>query len=387
MNPVMHGDVLIIGAGIIGSALAEQCARRGLRVAVAEAAMPAAGTSAAGMGHLVVLDDNPAELALSRDGLARWQARRHELPANAEYRACGTLWLARDEAEMQEAERKQAGYQQHGLSSNLLPATALRKLEPALAPNLAGALQVPGDAVLYPPVASRWLLQNAQSLGAQLWRKAQVTSVDDEGVARLADGRLLRARHIVIAAGNASTTLLPGLPLKPRKGQLLITERYPQRIRHQLVELGYIRSAHASDGDSVAFNVQPRATGQLLIGSSRQFHDTDPAINWPLLQAMLSRALDYLPSLRQLQALRSWAGFRPATPDKLPLLGKVPGHSRLWLATGHEGLGITTALSSAHLLADLLCDQAPALDPTPYSPARFGSWSLADQHHPVGVAA
>ena len=210
--------------------------------------------------------------------------------------------------------------------------------------------------------------------------------MDDEGVARLADGRLLRARHIVIAAGNASATLLPGLPLKPRKGQLLITERYPQRIRHQLVELGYIRSAHAAMAIPSHSMSSPRHR-PVADWFVPPVHDTDPAINWPLLQAMLSRALEYLPSLRQLQALRSWAGFRPATPDKLPLLGKVPGHSRLWLATGHEGLGITTALASAHLLADLLCEQAPALDPTPYNPSRFGPWSLADQHHPVGVAA
>ncbi|QDQ26526.1 FAD-dependent oxidoreductase [Chitinimonas arctica] len=368
----MTFDLLIIGAGIIGSALAESCARRGLRVLVLEAGIPAAGTTSAGMGHLVVLDDNPAELALSRDGLQRWQARRDELPPAAEYRNCGTLWLARDEEELAEAERKQACYRQYGLTGNLLNARQLQQQEPALAKDLAGGLQVPGEAVIYPPAASAYLLSEACRLGAQLVRGCAVSQLSDEGWLRLVDGREFSAPRIVVAAGNQSTRLLPGLPLKPRKGQLLITERYPATISHQLVELGYIRSAHASDADSVAFNLQPRATGQLLLGSSRQYQDQDSEIDWPLLRRMLSRAFDYLPGLAELQAIRAWSGFRPATPDKLPLLGPVPGKQRLWLATGHEGLGITTALSSAELLADLLCDCAPTLDPRPYDPARFG---------------
>ncbi|WP_233202964.1 NAD(P)/FAD-dependent oxidoreductase [Chitinimonas sp. BJB300] len=379
-------DVLIIGAGIIGSAVAEACARRGLCVQVLEAGIPAAGTTAAGMGHLVVLDDNPAELALSRDGLARWQARQHALPSQAEYRACGTLWLARDDEEMAEAERKQILLRQHGLDSQLLTADELRRCEPALVNGLAGALRRPDEAVLYPPVASRWLLSQAEALGAVLLRNAEVNCVNDEGEVSLSDGRTLRAANIIVAAGNQSTRLVPGLPLKPRKGQLLITERYPATVHHQLVELGYIRSAHTNDGDSVAFNVQPRATGQLLIGSSRQYNDLDSGLNWPLLQRMLARACEYLPGLLALQALRSWTGFRPATPDKLPLLGRVPGCQRLWLATGHEGLGITTALASGELLADLLCNTRPSLDPHPYDPARFDTWTAATPIQAVEAA-
>ncbi|MGQ5522044.1 NAD(P)/FAD-dependent oxidoreductase [Chitinimonas sp. PSY-7] len=383
----MTADVLVIGAGIIGSAVAESSARRGLRVQVLEAGIPAAGTTAAGMGHLVVLDDNPAELALSRDGLARWQSRRHELPCRAEYRACGTLWLARDSAELAEAERKQALLRQYGLESQLLTADGLQRCEPALVKGLAGALLRADEAVLYPPVASRWLLSYAEAMGASLLRNAEASQVHEDGSVVLSNGRTLRAAQIVIAAGNQSSRLLPGLPLKPRKGQLLITERYPALVHHQLVELGYIRSAHSNDGDSVAFNVQPRATGQLLIGSSRQYQDLAPDLDWALLQRMLARAAEYLPDLSGLQALRGWTGFRPATPDKLPLLGRVPGSQRLWLATGHEGLGITTALASGELLADLLCNTRPSIDPHPYDPARFDTWTAATPLQTVEVAA
>jgi glycine/D-amino acid oxidase-like deaminating enzyme len=238
-------------------------------------------------------------------------------------------------------------------------------------------LLVPDEAVIYPPVAGRYLLDQAIAVGAKLLPGAHAVAVDDSGAVWLADGRRLVAERVVIAAGCASTALLPGLPLTPRKGQLLITDRYPGYVRHQLVELGYLQSAHSGDADSVAFNVQPRATGQLLIGSSRQNHDTGSQLDWALLRRMLQRAFEYLPGLHELQTLRTWTGLRPATPDKLPLLGRAPGQQRLWLATGHEGLGITTALASAELLAALLVDERPSLDPTPYDPARFAGRQVA----------
>jgi glycine/D-amino acid oxidase-like deaminating enzyme len=120
----------------------------------------------------------------------------------------------------------------------------------------------------------------------------------------------------------------------------------------------------------VAFNVQPRPTGQILIGSSREFGAVDRELSLPLLRQMLQRAFSFLPVLRELQAIRIWTGLRPATPDGRPYLGPVPGRRDVWVAAGHEGLGVTTALGSARLIVDSLLGRVPAIDPTPYLPAR-----------------
>lgn len=365
----MKVDIAIVGAGIIGAALADALSQLRLKVAVIEAATPGGGTSAAGMGHLVALDGNPAELALARDGLRRWQALQGDLPAGVEYRACGTLWIARDQDEMAAAAAKQAVFRRLGLKAELLTPELLYRLEPNLAQGLAGGLLRPDEAVIYPPAAVAFLLERAELRGAVLLRQ-RVQAVD-QGVVRLEDGSRVAAEQVVIAAGNGSSALLPDLPLQPRKGQLVITERYAGLVRHQLIELGYAQSAHGSDSSSVAFNVQPRATGQLLIGSSRQYDDPSADIDWPLLRRMLNRAFEFLPGLRHLQAVRAWTGQRPATPDKLPLLGPVPDRPGLWLATGHEGLGITTALSSAAHLAARLTGRPSALPSSAYDPARF----------------
>jgi glycine/D-amino acid oxidase-like deaminating enzyme len=148
----------------------------------------------------------------------------------------------------------------------------------------------------------------------------------------------------------------------------VITERYPGFLRHQVVELGYLKSAHTLTRESVAMNVQPRRTGQLLVGSSRELVGWDASLNRPLLARMLRRASEFLPGLPRLQALRSWVGFRPATPDKLPLVGRWD--DGLWIAAGHEGLGVTTAPGTARLLADLVLGRTPGIDPAPFDPRR-----------------
>jgi glycine/D-amino acid oxidase-like deaminating enzyme len=176
-----------------------------------------------------------------------------------------------------------------------------------------------------------------------------------------------------MATGCALPELLPMLPMRARKGHLVITERYPNLLRHQLLELGYADSAHGDADSSVAFNVQPRPTGQILIGSSREFSAVDASVSPAMVQRMLERSFAFVPALRRLQALRVWTGFRPTTPDGRPYLGAVPGTTHQWVAAGHEGLGVTTAFGSARLLMDLIQCRQPAIDPAPYAPSRMAA--------------
>ncbi|KAB0638681.1 D-amino-acid oxidase [Burkholderia stagnalis] len=362
-------DVIVIGAGIVGAACAHEFALRGLRVLVLDDA--SGGATGAGMGHLVAMDDNAAELALSHYSIELWRALSAQMPDGCAYRNCGTLWLAADANEMDLARAKQATLAAHGVAGELIDGAALAALEPMLRAGLGGALKIPGDGILYAPVAASWLLQRAP--GVTL-RREKVVEADGPRV-KLASGERLRAERVVVANGVAARTLLPELPLRPKKGHLLITDRYPGRVSHQLVELGYAASAHASDGTSVAFNVQPRPTGQLLIGSSRQFDTEDPRVEPPVLARMLRRAVGYLPALADLNGIRAWTGFRAASPDGLPLLGEHPARPGVWLAVGHEGLGVTTAPGSARLLAALMFGERPPIDAEPYLPGRFLSTS------------
>ena len=362
-------DVVIIGAGIVGAACAWACASERLRVAVIEADIIGGGATGAGMGHLVVMDDSEAQFALTRYSRSLWQQLVTELPGDVEYESCGTIWVAADEEEMEAVRQKKDFYETRGVPAEMLDAKALRMAEPNLREGLAGGLRVPGDAVIYAPCAARFFIERAQSRGAELYLPRVVTEVTAEGV-RLNDGTVIAAHRVVNAAGTWSPMLTPGIEVKKRKGHLVITERYAGFVKHQLVELGYLKSAHSMTTESVAFNVQPRRTGQMLIGSSRQFDVEGKGVDANILRRMLGRAAEFLPGVNRLSAIRSWTGFRAATPDKLPLIGPWLGRENLFLATGHEGLGITTSLGTAKLLVDQLLRRTSEIPIAPYLPSR-----------------
>lgn len=362
-------DLAIIGGGIVGAACAWEAARSGLRVVVIERSVIGGGATAAGMGHIVVMDDSEAQFALTNYSQQLWREIAQDLPSDIEYEECGTMWVAADDEEMAEVRRKQEYYEARGIPVEVLDENALAKAEPNLRAGLAGGLRVPRDGVVYPPCAARYFLEQAQALGAQLQIGQNVVALNDDGV-QLSDGSFVSAGITVNATGSWSPLLTPGIAVQPRKGHLLITDRYPGFLRHQLIELGYLKSAHSIASDSVAFNAQPRKTGQLLIGSSRQYGTEDPQVEAHMLSRMLARALEYMPKLAELSSLRTWTGFRAATPDKLPLIGPCPGHERLYLATGHEGLGITTSLGTAKLLVDQLLQRTSQIPIAPYLPNR-----------------
>ena len=372
---IMKPDVLIVGAGIIGAACADALSAQGLRVTVIERDAVGSGATAAGMGHLVAMDDNAAELALSSHSLELWKALVEGQAQRHEYSNCGTIWVAADDEELEAARSKAVTMSAHGLHCGVIGAKQLYSLEPQLRPGLAGGLLVQGDALVYPPKSARILLARAVARGATLLM-GDVVALEHGGVV-LADGSRLAAGQIVLAGGTRCLSLAPELPLRPKKGHVMITDRYPGFIRHQLVELGYIKSAHASEGESVAFNLQPRPTGQVLIGSSRQFDTVEMAAEPAVMARMLARAVEYAPALAGLNVLRCWTGLRAATPDGLPLIGPDPSRNNVWLATGHEGLGITTSLATAELLASQMVGSRAGIDAQPYLPSRFNAQGRA----------
>ena len=367
-------DVILLGAGIVGCACARECTQAGLRVAIIEPEVVGGGATAAGMGHLVAMDDSPAQLALTRYSRSLWMKLLPQLPSTVEYETRGTVWVAADAEEMDEVQAKYEIYAAAGVNSVILDAGELVLAEPNLRPGCAGGLLVPEDAVIYPPTAASFFLQEAIRGGAVLLQGHAAISVGN-GTVSLSNGAKYAAPHIVVATG-ADQRLLPWLKMQRRKGHLLVTDRYPGFLHHQLVELGYLKSAHKTTEDSVAFNIQPRQTGQLLIGSSRQFGNEDPAIDDNILRKMLDRACEYMPGLAHISGIRAWTGFRAATPDKLPLIGPTEDSS-VFLAVGFEGLGITNAPGAARLVVDHLLGRRSEIDASLYLPVRMTSPEMA----------
>jgi glycine/D-amino acid oxidase-like deaminating enzyme len=354
------------------------------------------GATAAGMGHLAVMDDSEPQFALTSFSQRLWRELSPQLPPDAEYLPCGSLWVAADEEEFQEVERKYRFYTERRIPVEILDAQQLHEAEPNLRGGLVGGLLMSADSVCYPPCAAKYLTEQPDSPAIEILLGKKVVQMSESGV-KLDDGALLSAGFTVLATGCAAAELAPEIEVRPRKGHLVITDRYPGFVRHQLIELGYLKSAHSTSSDSIAFNAQPRITGQILLGSSRQFGTSKqqpgnalrdgsaradevidqtslgsradtPQIDAHILARMLQRAFEYMPALERMSGIRTWTGFRAATPDKLPLIGLCPGYKNVYLATGHEGLGISTSLATGRLLLDIVLDRDSAIAREPYSP-------------------
>jgi D-hydroxyproline dehydrogenase subunit beta len=358
-------DAVVIGAGIIGAACAYELARAGLRVAVVEQRGVGTGATNAGMGHLVVLDASPAQFALARYSLELWGEMAERLPPECDYWRCGTLWVAADEEELGYAREKCARYRRNGVRAELLDESQIAEFEPNLRSGLAGGLLIPDDAAVQAASVARFLIEESE---AQLISRGAV-GIDGDTLL-LDDSSRIRG-SIVNATGIAAAQLTPGLPIRPRKGQILMVDPGPDFVRHQVVELGYVKSTHVGEQDSIAFNVRQNRNGELLIGSSRQYQADDAEVDAGVLDQLFSRAVEYMPALATARRVRSWAGFRASTPDGLPLIGRDPSHDNVHIATGHEGLGATTSLATARLITAEILGRTPEIDPAPYDPARF----------------
>jgi glycine/D-amino acid oxidase-like deaminating enzyme len=370
----IRADVVVIGGGIVGAACAYYLCASGLEVHLVERRFPASGTSRACDGLILLWDKTPgAELALGQASAALWTELTEALDADFEYARNGTILLAEGDEGLVAGGSKAEAMRAVGVRAEVLDRSGLRSLEPNLAPNLAGGVFFPDDAQVDARRATLTLLSAAQQEGLTLHANTEVIAI------RRTASRDRRVNEVVTNAGEIATSTivcaagvwsndvarLAGieLPIRPRKGHILVTARVPGLIRHPLLEGGYVSTVQSaaedlpwptwrSQGGQVALVAEMTAGGTLLLGSSRQFAGFDRSVSLAVLQAIATRAIRFLPSLAKVGVIRSYAGLRPWSPDHLPLIGPLAAIPGFYLATGHEGAGIGLAPITGRLIAD-----------------------------------
>jgi glycine/D-amino acid oxidase-like deaminating enzyme len=361
---ILRADVVVIGGGIVGAACAYYLCAAGLKVHLVERRFPASGTSRACDGLILLWDKMPgAELTLGRASATLWADLAEALDADFEYARNGTVLLAEGDEDLAAGRAKAEVMQTEGVRAEVLDRSGLRSLEPNLAPDLAGGVFFPDDAQVDARRATLALLSAAQQRGLTLHTQAEVVAIrrTANGDGRVS-GIVTRAGEIatptiVCAAGVWSNDVarLAGieLPIRPRKGHILVAAQVPGLIRHPLLEGGYVSTVQSAAEDlQVALVAEMTASGTLLLGSSRQFAGFDRSVSLAVLRAIAARALRFLPSLANVGVIRSYAGLRPWSPDHLPLIGPVEAIPGFFLATGHEGAGIGLAPITGRLIAD-----------------------------------
>jgi len=252
-----------------------------------------------------------------------------------------------------------------GLEVQRLRPSAARRLEPALAPTVRLALDVPGDHSADPRALVLALAQAARRAGVTLRTGTRVVRVES-GAGRvtgvgLAGGELVRASRVVVAAGAWSGAIdgLPPLPLRPVKGQIL-------RLRDP-AGAGLTRRIVRFEGGYLV----PRGDGRYVLGATMEERGFDETVTAGGLYELLRDAGEVVPGVHELIVEEISAGLRPATPDNAPLLGPSRELAGLHWATGHHRNGILLAPVTADIVVDAL-DDACAV-PAAFDPARFGA--------------
>jgi len=363
-------DVVIVGGGIIGASCAYFLSETGLDVHLLERHFPASGTSRACDGLVLLWDKTPgAEHKLAKISLSLWNQLYRSLDADFGFERAGTILLAESNEQLDAGQEKADMIRQNGQRAEVLDSRALRSLEPELAPDIAGGVLFPDDLQVDPRRATMALLTAAQENGLVLHTGAEVLEIkrtlsgDRPVFIVVTQSGEISTPNVICAAGVWSTRIAQmvglDLPIKPRKGHILVTARKPGFIKHPLLEGAYVTTVQtAADDLQVALVAEVTETGTMLLGSSRQFAGDDRSVSIDVIQAIARRAVRFLPSLGNTQVIRSYAGLRPWSPDYLPLIGPVQSVPGFYLASGHEGAGIGLAPVTGKLIADWVAGTA-----------------------------
>lgn len=372
--------VAVIGGGIIGLATARELALRGAHVTVLEQGMLASGTSSRGEGNMLVSDKLiPAEARLALRSLHLWRRFAEESSQSFEYEPKGGIITAGNGRQLDLLTAQAGRQQQLGIRSEVVSAARLRELEPQVNPGLIGGVLYPQDAQVMPIQAVLALGHAARVLGVELRTDARVVGLGDKGSGlsvALADGHTVQADAVVQAvgpwAGELSRRLGGHAAVFPRRGLLLVTEPMPpDTVCHKVYDGRYVEAVGSDDATAqVAPVVESTRAGTILIGSTREAVGWDAEIRWDLAGQLARDAINLFPRLATAQVMRTYQGFRPATPDHLPLIGPDAQISGLFHHTGHEGAGIGLALASAEVLAAAMLDGVvdPDFDPRRFTP-------------------
>lgn len=360
---ITTADVVVIGAGAVGAAIAWYATRAGFEVAVVERGTIAAGSSSACEGNLLVSDKHAGpELDLALYSHDLWAGELLEYRELWEFDFKGGLVVATTETGRDGLAELVVRQRAAGVRVDEVPLGEVPALEPFLTRDISGAMYYPQDCQVQPVLLAAHLLRMAREGGAAVYTETAVTGIDHAGdnVRGVRTNRGTIAAPIVInaagaMAGEVAATAGVSVPVFPRRGFVLVTEPLPPTVFHKVYAGEYVASTQSSDaGLQTSTVIESTRGGTVLIGSSRERVGFDTTPSLPAIREIANKALRLYPALRDVAVMRSYLGFRPYCLDHLPVIGPDPRVRGLWHAAGHEGAGIGLSVGTAKLLVQAL---------------------------------
>lgn len=394
-------DIVVIGGGIIGCAVAYYLSRENLKVTLIERGDIASGTSSGCDGNILVSDKMPGfDCLLAKSSIDLFPGLIDQLEYPVEWTQRGSLILLENDEELAAGKKFCAEMSENGMPMRMLSREELFLDEPFIAKDLAGGIETTCDGSLYPMGFCYGLAFGARKQGAHLMLNTEVKGISKSN-AKSGDGFIISTSEGTVFADkviNCGGVWAPeigkmvglSIPVKPRQGQILVSEQTFQVGRRKIYEFGYLMAKFQSGGykrqvskrvedNGVAFVFERTESNNFLIGSSRRFVDNDTSTDIETIQALAERAIRFFPILHDIKVVRTYAGVRPYTPDHMPIISETP-ISGFYIAAGHEGDGIGLAPITGKIITDMVLGNEPFMDLSQLKLSRFEEGAYAYKH-------
>ena len=358
-------DVVIIGAGVIGASIAYHLSKENIQAVVLDKKEIATGSSGACEGLLLLQSKKPGiHLDMALESIRRFPDLIEDLDQPIEYETKGGLVVIETEDELDAMRIFVDKQKKHNVDVSLLNTEQAREKEPALSEKIIGATFSPLDSQVNPLLLNRGMLQSAKKTGTTLFSNTRVEAIEltqNRVAAVQTDKGKIETRIVINAAGTYAAQIGEmvnlTIPIKPRRGQILVTEAAPPILQRCLLSARYIAAKFnpkIAEAGGVGFAVEQTANGNILIGSTREFVGFDKDTTYDGIHTIARAILQVIPGIENLNIIRAFAGLRPYTPDGLPILGQVDLIDGFIMAAGHEGDGITLAPITGAMIARLV---------------------------------
>lgn len=380
-----NADVIVVGSGVIGSSVAYNLTKKGAKVILLEGETLGCGSSSACDGFVILQSKSPGpHLTMALASEVLYRTLPEELDWNIGYTHCGGMIVIERPEELEAMKIFMSKQQSLGLDVELLNKNEARSLEPALASHIVGATVSTRDAQVNPMYLVNGYINAAVRKGLAVYKNMPVTNIDvkDGKVIGVSTSSEKFGANAVVCCGGVKTPELMSkigidIPIKPRRGQLIITEPVAPLIKHVMLCSRYIAAKYHPEllenahDDAVRLGVgmalEQTAEGGLLIGSTREFVGFNKNVTEIGVRTVLTHAARIVPALKKIRMVRTFAGLRPYTPDGKAFIGAVPNFEGLYLAAGHEGDGIAYSPITGKSVAELIVDGKTEVDLSPFA--------------------
>ncbi|WP_304507626.1 NAD(P)/FAD-dependent oxidoreductase [Anaerotignum sp.] len=382
-------DVVIVGAGVIGTSCAYHLVKKGFQVALVEKKDLARETSSHCDAVALIPDKMPGiDAAMGYASIQRFKELEKELNYDFEFHQNGSLHLCETDQEMEIATKYANDLIAEGYAIDILNPEELLEKEPFLATDLKGGLFSHECCGVNPYKLCFAFVDAVQGKGLDVYTHTTVTDIrrdaDNNVVGVETDNGILKTNKVVNCCGVWAPEIgkMVGIdiPIKPRKGVILISGAGFPICKQKIHEFGYMVSKFDDiqcerdpevEKYNVAFTIEPSAGNNVLIGSSRNFDGYDVDAEIDIIRVIAKRAVRFFPILKNINCIRSYAGVRPFIEEHLPLITHVKEIPGYYIAAGHEGDGISMAPLTGRLISEMIAGEEPCMDVTPFSFSRY----------------